>query len=162
MALPPTFDRALLEKYDQPGPRYASYPTAPHFHEGFSANEYRQAAQASNEDPIPKALSVYVHVPFCERLCYYCACHKIVTHRRERAAEYLALLKREIALQAALFDGERSLTQLHLGGAWRASVAVTLNATIHNLLDKDFFRAVACCGCLVPSARAHSRSTGRS
>ena len=109
------FQRALVEKYDRPGPRYTSYPTAPHFHDGFGVSDYRQTVERSQQGE-PKPLSVYVHVPFCESLCYYCACSKIITHNRERAAEYLVLLKREIALQAALFDESRELNQLHLGG----------------------------------------------
>ncbi|MHB0776275.1 oxygen-independent coproporphyrinogen III oxidase [Halomonas sp. WWR20] len=110
------FDRPLLEKYDRPGPRYTSYPTAPQFHAGYTPSEYRRVAQASNALARPKPLSVYVHVPFCRSLCYYCACNKIITHKTERAAEYLEYLKREIALQAPLFDQSRKLEQLHLGG----------------------------------------------
>ncbi|MCJ8202771.1 oxygen-independent coproporphyrinogen III oxidase [Pseudomonas sp. RGM2987] len=111
-----TFDRALVEKYDRPGPRYTSYPTAPQFHQAFAMDEYRQAAQRSNEAAVPKPLSVYIHIPFCQSLCYYCACNKIITRKTHRAAEYLSYLKREIALQAGLFDRSRKLTQLHLGG----------------------------------------------
>jgi oxygen-independent coproporphyrinogen-3 oxidase len=79
-------------------------------------DEYHQAAQRSNQVPVPKPLSVYIHIPFCQSLCYYCACNKIITRKTHRAAEYLSYLKREIALQAALFDRSRKLTQLHLGG----------------------------------------------
>ncbi|WP_148252167.1 oxygen-independent coproporphyrinogen III oxidase [Aidingimonas lacisalsi] len=111
-----TFERALVEKYDRPGPRYTSYPTAPRFHSDFTLDEYRDAVGQSNGDLLPKPLSLYVHIPFCHQLCYYCACHKIVTHRPERAADYLAYLKREIRLQAYLFDDDRQVTQLHLGG----------------------------------------------
>lgn len=110
------FERCLVEKYDRPGPRYTSYPTAPHFHEDFSAVDYRQAVLASQQVVPSRPLSVYVHVPFCERLCYYCGCSKIITHNRQRADEYLDYLKREIVLQAELFDQARVLTQLHLGG----------------------------------------------
>lgn len=110
------FERCLVEKYDRPGPRYTSYPTAPHFHEDFGVADYRQAVLVSQQVAQPRPLSVYVHVPFCERLCYYCGCSKIITHNRQRAAEYLDYLKREIALQAELFDQARVLTQLHLGG----------------------------------------------
>ena len=111
-----TFDPALVKKYDRPGPRYTSYPTAPQFHQDFSEKDYRQAAQGSNQIQPVKPLSVYIHIPFCRSLCYYCACNKIVTHKTERAAEYLTYLKRELSLQAALFDQNRILTQLHLGG----------------------------------------------
>ncbi|RFA36546.1 oxygen-independent coproporphyrinogen III oxidase [Alkalilimnicola ehrlichii] len=110
------FDKRLLTKYDQTGPRYTSYPTAPQFDESFGPEAYRKAAAASNEDLIPKRLSVYVHIPFCRSLCYYCACNKIITQHQEKAAQYLGYLKREIKLQAPLFDVDRPLSQLHLGG----------------------------------------------
>ncbi|WFM71246.1 oxygen-independent coproporphyrinogen III oxidase [Halomonas sp. CKK8] len=110
------FIRPLVEKYDRPGPRYTSYPTAPQFQAAFAEDDYRAAAERSNRAATPKPLSAYVHIPFCESLCYYCACNKIITHNRERAAEYLAWLKREIELQGALFDDSRRMTQLHLGG----------------------------------------------
>ena len=112
----PTFNRSLVEKYDRPGPRYTSYPTAPQFTTAFALDHYRDAAARSNRSPEPKPLSVYIHIPFCRSLCYYCACNKIVTHKSERAAVYLAYLKREIELQATLFDPGRKLAQLHLGG----------------------------------------------
>ena len=111
-----TFNRALVEKYDRPGPRYTSYPTAPQFHEAFAEDDYFQAAAASNRAPAPKPLSVYIHIPFCQSLCYYCACNKIITQKTHRAVEYLDYLKKEIALQGALFDKSRKLTQLHFGG----------------------------------------------
>ncbi|QCY12803.1 oxygen-independent coproporphyrinogen III oxidase [Pseudomonas sp. MPC6] len=110
------FNRALVEKYDRPGPRYTSYPTAPQFHQAFAVDDYQTAARASNQVAVPKPLSVYIHIPFCKSLCYYCACNKIITQKTHRAVEYLTYLKREIAMQAALFDNTRKLTQLHLGG----------------------------------------------
>ncbi len=110
------FNRALVEKYDRPGPRYTSYPTAPQFHQAFAVDDYQRAASDSNQALTPKALSVYIHIPFCKSLCYYCACNKIITQKTHRAVEYLTYLKREIAMQAALFDSTRKLTQLHLGG----------------------------------------------
>ena len=110
------FNRALVQKYDLPGPRYTSYPTAPQFHQAFAVDDYQQAAAASNRAAMPKPLSLYIHIPFCKSLCYYCACNKIITQKTHRAVEYLSYLKREIAMQAALFDRSRTLTQLHLGG----------------------------------------------
>lgn len=110
------FNRALVQKYDLPGPRYTSYPTAPQFHQAFAVDDYQQAAAASNQAATPKPLSLYIHIPFCKSLCYYCACNKIITRKTHRADEYLSYLKREIAMQAALFDRSRTLTQLHLGG----------------------------------------------
>ena len=111
-----SFNRALVEKYDRPGPRYTSYPTAPQFHQAFALDDYQAAARASNQAALPKALSLYIHIPFCKSLCYYCACNKIITQKTHRAVEYLNYLKREIAMQAALFDRTRTLRQLHLGG----------------------------------------------
>jgi oxygen-independent coproporphyrinogen-3 oxidase len=116
MAQSLSFDRALVEKYDRPGPRYTSYPTAPQFHQAFAMDDYQSAAEASNRAIAPKPLSLYIHIPFCKSLCYYCACNKIITQKTHRAVEYLDYLKREIAMQAALFDGTRKLTQLHFGG----------------------------------------------
>lgn len=110
-----SFDRSLVKKYDRPGPRYTSYPTAPQFNQAFALDDYLQAAALSNQAPA-KQLSVYIHIPFCKSLCYYCACNKIITQKTHRAVEYLEYLKREIAMQAHLFDHTRKLTQLHLGG----------------------------------------------
>lgn len=108
------FDSALIRRYDTAGPRYTSYPTAVQFHEGFDETAYRQEAAASNASGRP--LSLYVHIPFCATVCYYCACSKIITNNRLRAAPYLERLHREIALQATLFDPARPVQQLHWGG----------------------------------------------
>lgn len=108
------FDPELIRKYDKAGPRYTSYPTAVQFHSGFGAADYRRQALASNASGRP--LSLYVHIPFCDTVCYYCACNRIVTKNRARAVPYLEHLHREIALQGALFDPARPVTQLHWGG----------------------------------------------
>lgn len=108
------FDLALIRKYDKAGPRYTSYPTAVQFHEGFGEAEYREQAIASNASGRP--LSLYLHIPFCDTVCFYCACNKIVTKNRRHTAPYLDHLHREIALQGALFDQSRPVTQLHWGG----------------------------------------------
>ncbi|MFO1424145.1 MAG: oxygen-independent coproporphyrinogen III oxidase [Candidatus Competibacteraceae bacterium] len=108
------FDPTLIRKYDKAGPRYTSYPTAVQFHDGFGGAEYRELALASNTSGRP--LSLYVHIPFCDTVCFYCACNKIVTKNRRHAAPYLDHLYREIALQGALFDRSRPVTQLHWGG----------------------------------------------
>ena len=110
------FDAELLRRYDRPGPRYTSYPTAPQFHAGFGEKELRAVATASNGDPIPRRLSLYVHVPFCESPCFYCGCNRIITRDKARGDAYLVRLYREIALAAALFDRDREVVQLHFGG----------------------------------------------
>ncbi len=110
------FDPGLLARYDLTGPRYTSYPTAPHFHDGFTEADYRAAVRLSNAEPIPRELSLYVHIPFCASPCFYCGCTRVITRDRGRISAYLNRLHREIALQAVLFDRDRRVGQLHLGG----------------------------------------------
>ena len=110
------FDADLLRRYDRPGPRYTSYPTAPQFRADFGEADLRAAAAASNGDPIPRRLSLYVHVPFCVSPCFYCGCNRIITRDKARGEAYLARLFREIALAAQLFDRDREVIQLHFGG----------------------------------------------
>lgn len=110
------FDAGLLRRYDRPGPRYTSYPTAPQFSAAFGEAALREVARASNEDPIPRPLSLYVHVPFCFSPCFYCGCNRIITRDLARGRAYLERLGREIALMAPLFDRDREAIQLHFGG----------------------------------------------
>ena len=116
MSLRPTLDPDLLRRYDRPGPRYTSYPTAPQFSSAFGEAQLRAAAEASNGDPIPRRLSLYVHVPFCMSPCFYCGCNRIITRDVSRSETYLARLYREIDMTAALFDRDREVIQLHFGG----------------------------------------------
>ncbi len=109
------FDVELLQHYDRNGPRYTSYPTAVEFHPGCSAAQYQQAAARSNAIG-QQPLSIYVHIPFCTSPCFYCGCNKVITRDRSKADVYLHYLFREMALQAPLFDRERVVEQLHLGG----------------------------------------------
>lgn len=106
----------MLRAYDRPGPRYTSYPTAPQFSAAFGEEDLRLAAQASNEEPIPRRLSLYVHVPFCASPCFYCGCNRVITRDAARGEVYLTRLYREIAMTAQLFDRDREAIQLHLGG----------------------------------------------
>ena len=108
------FDPALIRRYDTSGPRYTSYPTAVQFHEGFTGADYRAAALSTNSAASP--LSLYFHIPFCDTVCFYCGCNKVVTKDRSRAAPYLARLFKEIEMQGALFDRSRTVDQLHWGG----------------------------------------------
>ena len=112
----PLLDWSLLRRYDRPAPRYTSYPAAPQFSSDFGERALREAARESNGDPIPRPLSLYVHVPFCTSPCFYCGCNRIITRDRSRAGPYLAALYREIDLTAALFDRDREVIQLHFGG----------------------------------------------
>jgi oxygen-independent coproporphyrinogen-3 oxidase len=108
------FDTDLIVRYGGRGPRYTSYPTALQFSDSLTADDYRQNAIASNASGKP--LSLYVHIPFCHTLCYYCGCNKIVTRNQDRVARYMEMLYREIDMQAELFDKNRKIEQLHFGG----------------------------------------------
>ncbi len=113
---PITFSADLLRRHDRPGPRYTSYPTAPQFSTSFGEQALREVALASNGDPIPRRLSLYVHVPFCNSPCFYCGCNRIITRDTARGEAYLVRLYREIGLAAPLFDRDREVIQLHFGG----------------------------------------------
>jgi len=110
------FDPELLRRHDTPGPRYTSYPTAPHLSPEFGELELRAVAARSNDDPNPRPLSLYLHVPFCASPCFYCGCNRIITRQRVRADAYLTRLYREIALVSTLFDPGREVEQIHFGG----------------------------------------------
>ena len=108
------FDQDLIVRYGGRGPRYTSYPTALQFTDALTEADYRSKAQESNASGLP--LSLYVHIPFCHSLCYYCGCNKIVTRNEQRVARYMEMLYKEIEMQAALFDKSRKVEQLHFGG----------------------------------------------
>ena len=112
------FSEDLIRRYDVSGPRYTSYPTADRFVEAFSETEYSQALTLRKSGLASKKfpLSLYVHIPFCESLCYYCACNKIITKHHDRAAKYLHYLTREVDLHAAILGTGQPVSQLHLGG----------------------------------------------
>jgi oxygen-independent coproporphyrinogen-3 oxidase len=113
---PLVFDPALIKKLTQSGPRYTSYPTADRFAGDFGYRDYLQAVAGLRTRGSTKPLSLYLHIPFCDTVCYYCACNKIVTKNREKAAVYLSYLKREIEMQGRLFAGMNQIEQLHFGG----------------------------------------------
>ena len=110
------FKPDLIKRYDKAGPRYTSYPTANLFHEEFTSDDYRAAVERSNNVLEPKPLSLYFHIPFCDTVCFYCACNKIVTKMRDRATPYLEHLYREIEMQGELYARSRPVDQLHWGG----------------------------------------------
>lgn len=110
------FDAELIRKLPQQGPRYTSYPTADRFGGEFRMGDYLEAVTRVRSMRSRNPLSLYIHIPFCQSLCYYCACNKIITKNRSKAETYLGYLKREVTMQARLFDGMHQLEQLHFGG----------------------------------------------
>jgi len=130
------FDAELIRRYDRNGPRYTSYPTAIEFHNLFTVDDYRAAAEASNAAAGP--LSLYVHVPFCTSPCFYCACNRIITRDHSKAETYLTYLTREIGLQAALFDASREVRQLHFGGGTPTFLSLQQMSALLSSLRRHF------------------------
>ena len=110
------FDPQLVARYDKPGPRYTSYPTAPHFDVDFTPNDLAAQARLGNDEPIPRPMSIYVHVPFCWSPCFYCGCNRVITRDVSKAEAYLLRLVREVEMTAPMFDRDREVRQLHFGG----------------------------------------------
>lgn len=128
-----SFDKNLIRRYDTLGPRYTSYPTAVQFSTDYDADDYVDWVKYSNEDPIPSPLSIYLHIPFCDTICYYCGCSKVITKDKSKAREYIDLLKKEIVLQSKLFANDREVNQIHWGGG-----------TPTFLNDKEIYEIIAC------------------
>ncbi|MEO1766067.1 oxygen-independent coproporphyrinogen III oxidase [Thiobacter aerophilum] len=105
---------SLLEKYSKPGPRYTSYPTAPYFTEAFGEREWREEIARTRDDG--RGLSLYIHIPFCDTLCYYCGCNMVATHDYAKASRYLDVLEQEVDRVATLLSPTRQVEQLHWGG----------------------------------------------
>ena len=112
----PGVTKETLNKYDVSGPRYTSYPTADRFVEAFTEDAYKLALEHRRATSAAQPLSIYVHIPFCESLCFFCACNKIVTKHHERSVEYLRYLNREIDLHIEHLGAGQTISQLHLGG----------------------------------------------
>lgn len=132
------FDPELLSRYDRPGPRYTSYPTAPQFRPDFGETQLGEAAALTNGDPIPRPLSIYVHVPFCTSPCFYCGCNRIITRDKARGEAYLTRLYREIGMLSKLFDRDRDVVQLHLGGGTPNFLAAEQIAEVVDVIRRHF------------------------
>ncbi|MDC0611203.1 oxygen-independent coproporphyrinogen III oxidase [Vibrio sp.] len=127
------WDQKILEKYNYSGPRYTSYPTAVEFHEAFTIADFDMACTQYPERP----LSLYVHIPFCHKLCYYCGCNKVVTRHSEKADEYLDILDYEIRQRASVMFG-REVNQLHFGGGTPTFLNVAQISRLMALLRQEF------------------------
>jgi oxygen-independent coproporphyrinogen-3 oxidase len=132
------FDAALVTKYDGFGPRYTSYPTADRFHDGFTAAHYVETLAARNHARAGEPLSLYVHLPFCNTICYYCACNKVLTKDHGRSAKYIRYLEKEIGLASALIEGAPPVTQLHWGGGTPTFLARDEMRTLMTVLRRQF------------------------
>ncbi|HEX2866804.1 MAG TPA: oxygen-independent coproporphyrinogen III oxidase [Ignavibacteriales bacterium] len=111
-----TIDLDMIKKYDKPGPRYTSYPTAPQFNESFKHEQYLDEIVKTNYGSNLPDLSLYYHIPFCDTLCYFCGCNMLVTRNRDRVKEYVKYLKKEIDMLRTYILPDRKVSQLHWGG----------------------------------------------
>lgn len=127
------WDLALIQKYNYSGPRYTSYPTALEFNENYTDADFMQAAQRYPNRP----LSLYVHIPFCHKLCYFCACNKVITRHQHKADIYLDFLEKEIEMRAPLFK-DRIATQVHWGGGTPTYLTEAQSARLMAMLRKHF------------------------
>ncbi|CBX22331.1 oxygen-independent coproporphyrinogen III oxidase [Neisseria lactamica] len=112
----PEFDRELIAGLPSSGPRYTSYPTADRFHGGFREKEYLEALHSRGADASNKPLSLYIHIPFCNTICYYCGCNQIHTKDKGRADAYIEYLEKEMKLLSPHLGGRHQVAQLHFGG----------------------------------------------
>ena len=131
-------DLDLIRRLDKNGPRYTSYPTADRFVEAFNAETYAQWVGKREVGGIIRPLSLYVHIPFCNTLCFYCACNKVVTKDFSKADQYVRYLVKEIGMQAALFGKDRRVEQLHFGGGTPTFLSDAELRTVMEAIRKNF------------------------
>lgn len=130
-------DQKLLDKYNLPLPRYTSYPPATFFHENFTPKDYIRAVEESNDEE-PQAISLYLHIPFCPRLCFYCGCTTHISRNNELYDEYIDALIKEIELIAAHIDTSRPVTQIHWGGGTPNALSIDQVEKIMNTIYHNF------------------------
>ena len=126
----------LIKKYDRPGPRYTSYPTAPEWKDDFKTPQYLEHLARAERAGGP--LSIYVHLPFCREMCRFCGCNVVATHDRTRADAYLDLLEKEVALVAARLPHRREASQLHWGGGTPTFLDERQLTRCHEILARHF------------------------
>ncbi|MCB2230782.1 oxygen-independent coproporphyrinogen III oxidase [bacterium] len=127
----------LLRKYDRPGPRYTSYPTAPVWSGGVGNDDYRVALRAAAVHT-DKPLALYCHIPFCRSRCFYCGCNTCITRSEESVSSYLDMLEREIGAVAGLLDRRKQVSQLHFGGGTPTYIGNDGLERIMTMLDRHF------------------------
>ncbi len=126
----------LIQKYDRPGPRYTSYPTAPEWTDALGPEQF--AAHLAKADAAPGPLSIYVHLPFCREMCRFCGCNVVATHDRTRADAYLDVLEKEVALVAKHLPNRRTFTQLHWGGGTPTFLDEKQLVRCHEIITRHF------------------------
>ncbi|MBU1235960.1 MAG: oxygen-independent coproporphyrinogen III oxidase [Gammaproteobacteria bacterium] len=132
------FDPQLIRRFDVNGPRYTSYPTADRFVEAFDAEAYVSWLGRRTIGGIGRALSLYVHIPFCNTICYYCGCNKIITKDHGRSAKYIKYLGKELAMQAEALDGSHDVVQLHWGGGTPTFLSDDEMRRLMELINRHF------------------------
>ena len=138
----------LIKKYDKPGPRYTSYPTAPHFNDSFTPEKYLDEIIRTNNEANPPDLSLYYHLPFCDTLCYFCGCNMIITRNRSRIEEYIKYLKNEIDLLRSYIVTSRKVVQLQWGGGTPTHLNPDEITDLISYINKNFeFKPDAERGC---------------
>ena len=134
--------QGLIQKHQVNGPRYTSYPSALQFSDKFTDQDYLSHVDTSNQFVVPKPLSVYIHIPFCASLCYYCGCNKVVSRKEGIANDYLEYLYKEIELQSALYEDDRLLEQIHFGGGTPTYLSPTQLEELLDVLAQHFHLAL--------------------
>ncbi len=129
--------KALIDKYNVPVPRYTSYPPATRFHEGFTEPEYIRLVEESNEGK-PRHIAIYIHIPFCRRICFYCGCHACKINENKQVADYIAAIKSEIRSLIPHIDKSRKVSQIHYGGGTPNSIDVRYIEEINELICREF------------------------
>ncbi|MES2355858.1 MAG: oxygen-independent coproporphyrinogen III oxidase [Pseudomonadota bacterium] len=140
----PAFDQNLVRKYDRNGPRYTSYPTADRFIEAYDGDAVRQSLAAREIGGQLRPLSLYVHIPFCNTICYYCACNKVVTKNYSQATRYLQYLEQEISMYSETVANGALVEKIHLGGGTPTFLSVAEMQQLMRMLERHFTFSAAC------------------
>lgn len=133
-----TLDKELIKKYDKPGPRYTSYPTAPHFTEKFTHGMYIDEIVRSNSPENKNNLSLYFHIPFCDTLCYFCGCNTFITNNNERVSKYIEYVKEEMDLLSTYINVDRQVSQIHWGGGTPTHLTPEQIADLKSYINDNF------------------------
>lgn len=131
-------DKQLVEKYNQPVPRYTSYPPANFFTDEYTSEDYLVSVEESNNQT-PENISIYIHIPFCKKLCFYCGCNSMPMAKEDTIESYVKALKKEMEIVFARLDKNRKVSQIHYGGGTPNAIDCNylqeLNSIVFNTFD---------------------------